>query len=148
MTEEMTVQEIDERIRKLKTEIRNLQGIRETVIEKTTLRPEFQEFSERGFRASQNLRIRNYALFEQKCADAGFDRVGIYGLNICHHRSKAEVAKGKACYHASNRRAKAPSNLTEEELKLAKIYMKAYIKEWVEFWEGDVRDESWKKNRP
>lgn len=148
MSESMTVLEIDEVIRKLKSEIRKWQVIREEIIEKTTLRPEFQEFAERGFRASQALRIKNRTLFEQKCIEAGFgnDR-GPYGLNIMHHRAKAESAKVKASIHASNRRCKAPCHLTEDELKLAKIYMRAYIKEWVEFWEGDIKDESWKKNR-
>lgn len=148
MIEKMTVEDVDKKIRKLKAEIRKWQVVREEIIGKTTLRPEYQEFSEKGLRAAEALRMRNRALFEQKCIEAGFgsDR-GPYGLNIMHHRAKAESAKIKACVHASNRRVKAPCHLTEDELKLAKIYMKAYTKEWVEFWEGDIRDESWKKNR-
>lgn len=147
MAEQMTVQDVDRQIRKQKAKIKELQKLREKVIQETTLYPEKLIFTDGGFNASEKLRRSNPIEYASKCDEVGFgeDRVK-YGLTRQHHVSKCEIASIKACYHASNRRAKYPIHLTADELKLAKIYMMSYAKEWIEFWKGDIKNESWKKN--
>lgn len=146
----VTIQEVDEKIRELKAQIKEWRTIREEVINRTSLFPESQLFIYGGLAASEALRKSKPGVFAEKCSEAGFDWQDrrVYGLNACHHRGKWENAKTKACQHASNRRVNATIHLTEDELRLAKIYAMAYAKEWIEFWEGDIRDESWKTYRP
>ena len=144
----MTVAEVDGKIRELKAQIREWQKIREDVINKTTLFPESQIFIDGSFKAAEALRKAKPELFCKKCIEMNFgeDRK-VFGLNRQHFCQKWEGAKAKACHHASHGRTKAPIHLSENELKLAKIYALSYAKEMIEFWEGDICDESWKKNR-
>lgn len=143
----MSLEELNQEIKAVKQRLGELRKARIRLSNQNSLFNEGQEFIWRGLAASENLRKTNPKRFKEKCIEAGFgaDRE-FYGLNRCHHAQKWEIKSRQACYHASHGRVYSAKHLTEEEMKYAKIYALAFVKEWVEFWEGDIRDESRKKN--
>lgn len=131
-----TIEEINELIQETEKRLKALKTAKFEMINARNLFEEGREFRKRIYKASEQLRKTDPALFKKKCNGATWVASNSWylGLNNVVLGQKWEMEKAKICLWASHGRVRSVTKLTDEEYQMVKIFALSVIRDNEKYW--------------